>query len=286
MADQIALKLVGEEGYVVTEAGFGADIGMEKFFNIKCRTSGSIPDCAVIVATIRALKMHGGGPEVKAGTPLPHEYQSENLELLEKGSANLCHHIRNVAKFGIPCVVAINRFATDTEPELELLTKLAKDAGAFDAVVASHHAEGGAGAVALAERVVAACAQEAKFQFLYPLEYTIKQKIETIAKEIYGADGVEYSEEAEEQVALYEKQGFGGLPICMAKTHLSLSADAKAKGVPTGFVLPIREVKASVGAGFIFPLVGTMSTMPGLATRPAFYDIDIDPDTGKIIGLF
>jgi len=286
VADQVALKLVGEEGFVVTEAGFGADIGMEKFFNIKCRASGLIPNCAVIVATVRALKMHGGGPEVKAGTPLPHEYQSENLDLLEKGAANLCHHIKNVLKFGVPCVVAMNRFATDTDAELELLARLSKEAGAFDAVVASHHAEGGAGATALAEAVSAACAAPSDFKFLYPLEATIKEKIETIAKEIYGADGVEYTAEAEEQVALYERQGFGKLPICMAKTHLSLSADPKAKGVPTGFILPIREVKASAGAGFIFPLVGTMSTMPGLSTRPAFYDIDIDTATGQIIGLF
>jgi len=282
----VALKLVGEEGYVITEAGFGADIGMEKFFNIKCRTSGLVPNCAVIVATVRALKMHGGGPEVKAGTPLPHAYTEENLELLEKGAANLCHHIKNVLKFGVPAVVAINKFADDSEAELDLLKKLSKEAGAFDAVVASHHAEGGKGATDLAESVAAACSAPSDFKFLYPLEASIKSKIETIAKEIYGADGVEYSDEATEQIALYEKQGFGNLPICMAKTHLSLSADAKAKGVPTGFTLPIREVKASVGAGFIFPLVGTMSTMPGLSTRPAFYDIDIDPETGKIVGLF
>ena len=201
-------------------------------------------------------------------------------------AANLCHHIKNVLKFGIPAVVAINRFATDTDAELELLARLSKEAGAHDAVVASHHAEGGAGATSLAEAVCAACAAPSNFKFLYPLEASIKEKIETIAREIYGADGVEYSAEAEEQIALYEKQGFGRLPICMAKTHLSLSADATAKGVPTGFTLPIREVKASAGAGFIFPLVGTMSTMPGLATRPAFYDVDIDPATGKIIGLF
>jgi len=283
---QVALKLVGEEGYVVTEAGFGADIGMEKFFNIKCRTSGLVPNCAVIVATIRALKMHGGGPEVKAGTPLPHAYCDENLELLEKGAANLCHHIRNIGKFGVPAVVAINRFATDTEAELDLLRRLSLEAGAFDAVVASHHASGGAGAVELAERVIAACSAPSDFKFLYPLETSIKEKIETIAKEIYGAEAVEYSEEATTQIELYEAQGFGNLPICMAKTHLSLSADATQKGVPTGFTLPIREVKASVGAGFIFPVVGTMSTMPGLATRPSFYDVDIDPETGKVLGLF
>jgi len=286
VADQVALKLVGEEGYVVTEAGFGADIGMEKFFNIKCRTSGLVPNCAVIVATIRALKMHGGGPEVKAGTPLPHAYCDENLELLEKGAANLCHHIRNIGKFGVPAVVAINRFATDTEAELDLLRRLSLEAGAFDAVVASHHASGGAGAVELAERVIAACSAPSDFKFLYPLETSIKEKIETIAKEIYGAEAVEYSEEATTQIELYEAQGFGNLPICMAKTHLSLSADATQKGVPTGFTLPIREVKASVGAGFIFPVVGTMSTMPGLATRPSFYDVDIDPETGKVLGLF
>lgn len=278
--------MVGEDGFVVTEAGFGADIGCEKFFDIKCRYSGLVPNCAVIVATVRALKMHGGGPNVVPGNPLPNAYKEENLELLEKGIANLAHHIKNLKKFGVSVVVGINRFTTDTEPELELLKKKSLEAGAEYAVVASHWAHGGQGAVDLANAVVAACNKTQEFKFLYPLELSIKEKIETIAKDIYGASSVTYSPEAEKKIETYTKQGFSKLPICVAKTHLSLSSDPNAKGVPTGFTLPIRDVRASVGAGFIYPLVGTMSTMPGLPTRPCFYDIDIDFKTGKILGLF
>ena len=283
IADQIALKLAD---YVITESGFGADIGMEKFFDIKCRYSGLIPNAVVLVATVRALKMHGGGPKVTPGAPLAREYTEENLELLEKGLENLGVHIRNALKFGIPVVVAINGFKEDTQAEWDLIREYSIAQGAEDAVVTTHWAHGGKGAAKLAEAVVAACEKPSNFKFLYPLEWSIKQKIEHIAKEIYGAAAVEYSELAEKQIANYERNGFGNLPICMAKTHLSLSHDPDLKGAPTGFTLPIREVRASVGAGFIYPLVGTMSTMPGLATRPAFMDIDIDTETGEIKGLF
>jgi len=288
IADQVALKLVGESGFVVTEAGFGADIGMEKFFNIKCRYSGLIPNCCVLVATVRALKMHGGGPAVVAGNPLPEAYTKENLELVAKGAANMQHHIRNARKYGIPVVVAINCFTNDTAAEHEVIRKKALEAGAADAIISDHWARGGLGAADLAKAVKKACSGASKkdFKFLYPLDKPIKDKIEIIAKEMYGADGVTFTDEATKQIELYTKLGFDKLPICMAKTHLSLSDDATKKGVPTGFVIPIREVRASVGAGFVFPLVGTMSTMPGLPTRPAFYDIDIDTKTGKVIGLY
>lgn len=282
VADQIALKCAD---YVVTESGFGADIGMEKFFNIKCRYSGLIPNCVVIVATIRALKMHGGGPKVKPGLPLDKAYTAENLDLLEKGLGNLGVHIKNAKLFGIPVVVAINAFETDTNAEIELVRKYAIQAGAEDAAKCTHWAEGGKGARKLAELVVEACKKPSKFRFLYPLEWSIKEKIECIAKNIYGADGVTYTPLAEKQIKAFEDAGYGKLPICMAKTHLSLSHDPDLKGVPKGFVLPIREVRASVGAGFIYPLVGKMSTMPGLASRPAFMDIDID-ENGKVKGLF
>ncbi|MGA2509729.1 MAG: formate--tetrahydrofolate ligase [Candidatus Acidiferrales bacterium] len=285
VADQLALKLVGPEGYVLTESGFGADIGMEKFFNIKCRYSGLIPNCVVLVATIRALKMHGGGPKVTAGQPLAPAYTEENLPLLEKGCSNLAKMIQNARRFGIPVVVGVNKFTHDTPAEVELVRKLAIQAGAHDAVVANHWAEGGAGAVALGKAVIAACEQPSKFQFLYPLEMSIKDKIETIVREMYGGAGVEYSPEAEKKIALYNRLGFNKLPICMAKTHLSLSHDPNLKGAPTGFTVPVRDIRASVGAGFLYPLLGTMSTMPGLSTRPGYYEIDIDLKTGRVIGL-
>jgi formyltetrahydrofolate synthetase len=286
VADQIALKLAGSDGYVITESGFGADMGMEKFFDIKCRYSKLIPNAVVLVATIRALKMHGGGPKVVAGQPLAPEYTEENLELLKKGCSNLSAHINNAKKFGVPVVVAINKFKYDTDAEIELVRKMAIEDGAEDAVMSNHWAEGGAGAVKLAEAVIKACEKPSDFKFLYPLELGIKEKIEIIAKEIYGADGVEYSPLAEEQIARYTKAGFDKLPICMAKTHLSLSHDPLLKGAPKGFTIPVKEIKASVGAGFIYPLLGEMMTMPGLPTRPAFYDVDIDMETGKITGLF
>ncbi len=284
IADRIALKLAD---YVVTESGFGADIGMEKFFNIKCRYSGLIPSCVVLVATVRALKMHGGGPAVKAGAPLAPEYTEENLELLEAGGSNLTAHIENAKRFGIPVVVAVNSFKDDTPAEVELVRKMAIEAGAEDAVVSRHWMEGGKGSIDLANAVVAACEKPSDFKFLYPLKgTTIKEKIEIICKEIYGADGVEYSEEAEKLIELYTKLGFDELPMCMAKTHLSISHDPLLKGRPTGFTVPIRDIRASVGAGFLYPLVGQMSTMPGLPTRPVYYDVDLDLETGRVVGLF
>ncbi|XP_063296479.1 C-1-tetrahydrofolate synthase, cytoplasmic isoform X2 [Pelobates fuscus] len=286
LADKIALKLVGPDGFVVTEAGFGADIGMEKFFDIKCRYSGLRPHVVVLVATVRALKMHGGGPTVTAGVPLPKEYTEENLDLLEKGCSNLRKQIENATAFGVPVVVAVNAFKTDTEAELQLVCRLAKEAGAFDAVKCSHWAEGGKGAVELGQAVQTAAQAPSDFKFLYDVKLPIVEKIRIIAQKIYGADDVELLPEAEKKAELYTKQGFGDLPICMAKTHLSLSHNPEMKGVPKGFVLPIRDIRASVGAGFLYPLVGTMSTMPGLPTRPCFYDIDLDPVTEQVNGLF
>jgi len=285
VADQIALKLAGADGYVLTEAGFGADMGFEKFCNIKCRYSGLAPDCVVLVATIRALKMHGGGPKVVAGKPLPHAYTQENLDLLEKGCSNLVRLIGNARSFGIPVVVAVNRFKDDTPAEVELVKKLSIAAGAEDAAVSNHWAQGGAGAVDLAHAVVKACQKPHDFKFLYPLEMTIKEKILAIVTQMYGGAGVEYSPEAEKKVELYTRQGFDKLPICMAKTHLSLSHDPNLKGAPSGFIVPVRDIRASVGAGFLYPLLGTMSTMPGLSTRPGYYDIDLDTASGRIIGL-
>lgn len=283
IADKIALKLAD---YVLTESGFGADIGMEKFFNIKCRYSGLIPDVVVLVATVRALKMHGGGPKVTAGAPLDSAYVTENLELLEKGLCNLEVHIENALKFGITTVVAVNSFKDDTEAEVEMVREAAMKAGAYNAVVTRHWMEGGLGAVDLGKAVVEACEQPSDFKFLYPLKGTsIKEKIEIICKEIYGADGVTYEPLAEKKVELYTKLGFDELPMCMAKTHLSMSHDGTLKGRPTGFTVPIRDIRASVGAGFLYPLLGTMSTMPGLPTRPAYYEIDIDPKTGQVVGL-
>ncbi len=284
LADKIALKLAD---YVVTESGFGADMGMEKFFDIKCRYSNLVPDVVVLVATIRALKMHGGGPKVVAGRPLDKEYTEENLPLLEKGLANLFHHIKIAKKFGVPVVVAVNRFYTDTSSELDLVCKTAVEQGGAEAAIVSEHWEfGGEGAVNLAKAVIAAAEKPHDFHFLYPLELSIKEKIETIAKEIYGADGVDYTPEAEKRIADYERLGFGKYPICMAKTHLSLSHDPSLKGVPSGFRIPVSDIKASVGAGFLYPLLGEMRTMPGLPTRPAFFDVDLNPDTGEVFGLF
>lgn len=282
VADQIALKLAD---YVVTESGFGADIGMEKFLDIKCRYSGLIPNCIVIVATVRALKMHGGGPKVVAGRPLDKAYTEENLPLLEKGAGNLLKHIENAKLFGVPVVVAVNSFKYDTPEEIKLVQRIAREAGSV-AVRSTHWMDGGAGAVELGEAVMDACKQKSNFEFLYPLDWPIKKKIETIATKIYGADGVDYTPEAEAKVELYTKFGFDKLPLCMAKTHLSLTHDPAIKGRPTGWRLPIRDIRASVGAGFLYPLCGAMRTMPGLPTRPVFYDVDLDLETGKVIGLF
>ena len=286
IADKIALKLVGKTGYVITESGFGADIGMEKFFNIKCRYSKLTPNAVVLVATVRALKMHGGGSEVTPGTPLPNEYLKENINLLKKGCCNLIAHIKNALKFNVPTIVAINRFSHDTNKELELVKKIALKAGASDAVVSEHWAKGGKGAIALGEAVIKACEEKSNFKFLYPLNTSIKNKIEIIAKKIYNAKSVNYSKKAEEQIAFYTKSGFDNLPICMAKTHLSISHNPTLKGTPKNFDITVREIRVSAGAGFLFPLLGEISTMPGLPTRPAFFDIDINLKTGKIEGLF
>jgi formate--tetrahydrofolate ligase len=281
VADQLALKLAD---YVVTESGFGADMGMEKFMNIKCRASGLTPDCVVLVATVRALKMHGGLGKVVLGKALPKEITEENLPALEKGCANLVKQIENARKFGVPVVVAVNAFPTDSDTERELIRKLAKEAGALDAFVSQVWAKGGAGGAELAEAVVHACNQPKDFKFLYPLDVPIKQKIETIAREIYGADGVDYAPLAEERIAQYTRLGFDKLPICMAKTHLSLSHDATLLGAPKGFCLPVRDVRASVGAGFLYPLCGDMRTMPGLGKSPAYEKVDLID--GKVVGLF
>ncbi|KAG9283008.1 monofunctional C1-tetrahydrofolate synthase, mitochondrial [Astyanax mexicanus] len=286
LADQLALKLVGEDGFVVTEAGFGADIGMEKFFNIKCRASGLKPDVVVLVATIRALKMHGGGPSVTAGVPLPKEYIDENLQLVSEGCSNLKKQIEIARLFGVPVVVALNVFKTDTEAEVDLVCRIAEASGASAAVPCHHWTRGGRGSVELARAVKETAAQENDFHFLYSLQTPIVEKIRTIAQKVYGADDIELSPEAQAKIEYYNQQGFDTLPVCMAKTHLSLSHMPDKKGVPTGFILPIRDVRASIGAGFIYPLVGTMSTMPGLPTRPCFYDIDLDPNTEEITGLF
>ncbi len=282
IADKIALKLAD---YVVTESGFGADIGMEKFMDIKCRASGLKPNCVVLVGTIRALKMHGGGPKVTPGKPLDKAYTTENLALLEKGVCNLQRNIAIAKKFGVPVVVAINRFPTDSDAEIELARKSAEKAGAEAAVLANHWADGGNGAVELAKAVVKACEKPSSFKLLYPDNMPIKKKIETIAKEIYQADGVTFEPLAEKQIASYEKAGLSHLPMCMAKTHLSLSHDPTLKGVPTGFTVPVREVRAAAGAGFLYPLLGQMRTMPGLPSRPAFMDVDLD-EGGEVIGMF
>jgi formyltetrahydrofolate synthetase len=282
IADRIALKLAD---YVVTESGFGSDIGMEKFFDIKCRASGLVPNCVVLVATIRALKMHGGGPRVVPGRPLDKAYTEENLGLLEKGLPNMIRHIEIARMYGVPVVVAVNSFAQDTPAEVEMARKAAEQAGADAAVVCTHWADGGKGAVDLAEAVVAACEKPSDFKLLYGDDLSIKEKIETIVREVYLADGVTYEQLAERQIASYETNGLSRLPICMAKTHLSLSHDPTLKGVPRGFTVPVREVRASAGAGFLCPLLGTMRTMPGLPSRPAFMDMDLGPD-GEVVGMF
>ena len=282
LADRMALHL-GD--YVVTESGFGADMGMEKFMDIKCRTSGLKPDCVVLVATVRALKTHGGGPKVVLGRPLDKAYIEENLSLLQAGIPNLIAHINTVKRFGLPVVVAINYFPTDTWAEINAIKEAAMEAGAAAAVEAHHWEKGGEGARELAEAVVAACELSSDFSYLYPLNMGIRQKIEIIARDIYGADGVDFSPLAEKQIDAFEAAGFGYLPICMAKTHLSISHDPNLKGAPTGFTVPVREVRASVGAGFIYPLLGEMTTMPGLGSTPSYLKVDID-DNGNVVGLF
>ncbi len=282
IADQIALKLAD---YVVTEAGFGSDIGFEKFANVKCRSSGLRPSCAVVVATVRALKMHGGGPKVVAGKALDNAYTSENLALLKAGLPNLTRHVQNVRRYGVPVVVAVNTFTTDTDAEIQTVREAALAAGASAACRTSVWADGGAGATELGEAVIAACDRASEFKFLYPAEATIEQKIEALAKS-YGAVGVDFAPEAQAKIKRYTELGYSSLPICMAKTHLSFSDNPDLKGAPENFRITIRDMRASVGAGFIYPLVGTMRTMPGLPPRAAFMEVDIDPATGRVEGLF
>jgi formate--tetrahydrofolate ligase len=282
LADMIAAKC-GD--YVITESGFGADIGAEKFFDIKCRASGMKPNAAVLVVTVRALKAHTGRYRIVPGKPMDDDLISENVADVEEGAVNMVRHLENLRKFGINPVVAINVFPHDTQNEIDAIKAIAMENGAVGVAVAEHWAKGGPGAAELAEMVVTACDQPNDFKFLYPVEWSIKQKIEHIATEIYRAEKVEYSSDAERQIKLFEEKGFGNLPICMAKTHLSFTADAKIKGAPTGFTLPITEVRASVGAGFIYPLCGEMRTMPGLGRTPAAQNVDID-ENGRVVGLF
>jgi formate--tetrahydrofolate ligase len=283
IADRLAL--VTNE-IVCTEAGFGADMGAEKFFDIKCRASGLAPDAAVIVATIRALKMHGGVGKIVAGKPLDPALIEENVEAVRTGASNLPKQIENVRLFGVPAVVAINSFPTDTPDEVEAVRQVALDAGARDAVVATHFVDGGDGAASLAQAVWdAASSGEAEFRLLYPDDAPLGEKILTIAKKVYGADGIELAPAARKALKLYEDLGFGNLPVCMAKTQYSLSHDANLKGRPSGFTVPIRDIRLSAGAGFVTPLVGEMRTMPGLPSRPGGENIDIDSE-GNIVGLF
>ncbi|RKY09286.1 MAG: formate--tetrahydrofolate ligase [Planctomycetota bacterium] len=283
IADMVGTRLTD---YLITESGFGADIGFEKFWNLKCRMSGLVPDAVVIVATIRALKMHGGGPEVKPGAPLSKEYATENLGLLEKGCENLIAHIETVKKSGVTPIVCVNSFYTDTKAEIEMVKKIAEQNGAM-AALSKHWLKGGEGAIELAETVVAACEQKSTFKFLYELETPLRKRIELIAKEVYGADGVTYTDEALEKAkALEADPAAKELGTCMVKTHLSLSHDPNLKGRPTGFELPIRDIMVYKGAGFIVPIAGAIKLMPGTASNPAYRRIDVDVDTGKVRGLF
>ncbi|MEJ7816241.1 MAG: formate--tetrahydrofolate ligase [Rubrobacter sp.] len=281
VADEVGIR--GGD-YLVTEAGFGADMGAERFFNIKCRISGLEPDAAVLVATVRALKAHSGRYEVMAGKPLPDQMLQENPDDVYAGSANLRKQIENIRLHGVSPVVAINAFPTDHDSEYDVIREVAEGMGARVAVC-EHFSEGGAGAVELAEAVAEAAEEPSSFRFLYPDKASLREKIEAIATEVYGAKDVEYNPQAARMLDSYEKQGFGNLPICMAKTHLSISSDPSLKGAPTGWTLPVREVRASVGAGFVYPICGEMRTMPGLSAAPAAEGIDID-ENGEIVGLF
>jgi len=280
LADLIALRC-GD--YVVTEAGFGADMGAERFFNIKCRTSGEAPDAAVVVTTVRALKAHSGRYRIVAGKPLPEDLLAENTDDVHSGAANLVKQIENVRLHGVSPVVAVNAFPTDHPSEHAAIQEIAEQAGARCAV-SSHFTDGGRGAVELAEAVAEAAEEPSQFRLLYPDDASLRDKIETIATKVYGADGVDYSPAASRHLDTYERNGFGHLPVCIAKTHLSISSDPSLKGAPTGWRLPVREVRASVGAGFVYPICGEMRTMPGLGGTPAAFRIDV-ADDGRIVGL-
>jgi methylenetetrahydrofolate dehydrogenase (NADP+)/methenyltetrahydrofolate cyclohydrolase/formyltetrahydrofolate synthetase len=299
IADKMALKLVGTEpdedpstksGFVVTEAGFDFTMGGERFFNIKCRTSGLVPDVVVIVATVRALKVHGGGPPIAPGAALDPVYKQENVDILRKGCVNLAKHIANAKSYGVPVVVAINKFSTDTEAEIAVIREESLRAGAEDAILSNHWAEGGAGAIDLARGVIAASerADKSAFKLLYPVDgsQTVQQRIETIAREMYGAGAVEFSELAQRKVDTYTRQGFGNLPICVAKTQYSLSHDPDLKGAPSGFTVPIRDVRMAAGAGYLYALAADIQTIPGLPTAPGYLNVDVDVETGDIDGLF
>jgi formate--tetrahydrofolate ligase len=281
VADLIGIH-AGE--YLVTEAGFGSDMGAERFFNIKCRTSGLVPDAAVVVATVRALKLHSGRHKVTAGRPLPPAMLAENPEEVHLGAANLLKHLEIVRRHGVTPVVAINAFAEDSPSEHDAIREIAAGVG-VRAAVCTHFVHGGKGAVELAEAIIEAAEEPSEFRMLYEDSASLRQKVEIIAKEVYGADGVDYLPLASRQIDTYEQAGFGTLPVCIAKTHLSISSDPSLKGAPTGWRLPVREARANVGAGFVYLVSGDMRTMPGLSSSPAAERIDID-DRGNVVGLY
>lgn len=282
LSDAIALQCAD---YVLTEAGFGSELGAEKFFNIKCRVSGFRPDAAIVVATLRALKFHGGGGTVRAGHPLPPGLVGANREALEKGLANLEQHIANVKAHGLPAVVAVNAFEDDPEEELRLVEERARAAGAVGSAISTHYREGGKGSEALAQTVIDACQRVSEFRFLYKQDLSIERKIQIIAQKMYGAADVRLEERAQADMALAEQLGHGQLPICMAKTPMSLSHDATLRGRPAGFTVPVRELRIQAGAGFLTAICSGIQLMPGLPKRPAGEHIDTDPRTGEIVGL-
>ncbi|HZE98027.1 MAG TPA: formate--tetrahydrofolate ligase, partial [Planctomycetota bacterium] len=281
VADLIASRCAD---IVVTESGFGADLGFEKFMDIKCRASGLSPSAAMVVATVRACKLHGGDYDVRPGRPLPKELLRENVEAVEKGTANLAHMVGIVRRAGVPAVVAINRFPDDTDLELEAVRRAAARSGAAGVELIEAYARGGEGAVDIARAVAAACESASTPKPFYDAAKPIREKIETLARDVYGADGVDYAPRAQEEIDRYTGWGLGGLPVCVAKTPLSISHDPKRRGVPKGFRVPIQQVRASAGAGFLYPLLGDIMTMPGLPSEPASEHMDID-DHGNLIGL-
>ncbi len=280
VADMIGIRM-GD--YLITEAGFGADMGAERFFNIKCRASGLVPDAAVLVATVRGLKAHSGNHKIVAGRPLPDALLEANPDEVRQGASNLRKQLENIQLHGCTAVVAVNAFPDDHEEDLAEVAEIADELGVRCAIT-TNFADGGAGAVELAQEIVEAAEEPNDFRTLYPSDMSLEDKIDTVARRVYGADGIELSTQARRQLANYERAGFGDLPVCIAKTHLSISSDASRKGAPRGWTLPVREVRASVGAGFVYPICGDMRTMPGLGASPALQRIDIDAD-GNIVGL-